>query len=529
VSAAPDARIAVRERVLLDLAKCDKSNPHDTFRSVTEGAALALDVPFVRIWRLLPDRGALVCEDLFIRDEQRHAQGEELRAHDHPVYFEHLLRAPLILADDVRVDPRTRDLAADVLAPHDIASRMDVPIWHRGTLFGIMSHEQPTSLRHWRDDEAAFAGNLADVISATVDAAERHAFETRWASVIDGVAELVLVLDEQGTIVQASPRSQDWLEHRFGGPWFTLGERSKHLEYRELSGRVVPYTEWPANRALRGEQVHVVHGVWNLRGDFIGYFRVIMKPIVEDGRVAAVLCLLTDVTKDIEFDSLKDELLAALGRELETPITSIRKDAALAACHAHEPAWRGKLDAIGRAATRMERLIEDLVEISNVRRGTLCLNPEPVDLHELITSQIHVLRATVPGRTIRIASPGMTMVIGDHRRLGQVVRRLVTNAIRYSPHGGEIEVKLFTDEHDALISVRDHGVGISADKQPQIFNIFFRAHARTTHDYGGLGIGLYLSREIARLHGGELWFESIEGRGSTFYLRIPRGAKTNLP
>src|SRR6185369_1388307 len=104
------------------------------------------------------------------------------------------------------------------------------------------------------------------------------------------------------------------LELRVGGVWLSLEERKRYLEFRELGGRILPHAEWPAERALRGEEVHQVHGVWSRRGDFIGYFRVIMKPLVEDNHVAGVLCLLTDITKDIEFESLKDQFLAALGR-----------------------------------------------------------------------------------------------------------------------------------------------------------------------------------------------------------------------
>lgn len=514
MTTAGDPRAAAREEVLLGLAKCDRTLLGDTLRAATEGAARALDVGLVGVWRFADDRRELVCDDLFVRDERRHVHGEVLRADEHPAYFEHLMRMPAILADDAQHDPRARDLAR-----HQIRARMDIPIWHGGTLFGIMSYEA-TSTRHWQDHEAAFAGNLADIIASSIDASERHAFETRWASVIDGLGEFVVMFDAEGRIIHASSRLRPLLEAGLGGWRQSIDERAQRLEYRELDGRYIPPDQWPVARALRGEEVQQALGVWSKRGDFIGYYNTTKKPLFEQGRVVGVLGLFTDITEDVEFESLKDKFLAAIGRELAGPITAIRE--AAMTCAAVDPSRRTRLEAIGRAASRMESLLEDLREISNVRLGTVVAGCERVDLQDVIASQVVHWRAAAPRRTIELGGLQPAVVCGDRRRLEQVLRRLLANAIRYSPGGGPLHLQLEVTERDVVIAVRDEGIGIPAEMQSQIFNIFFRAHAKTRYDYGGLGIGLYLSREIARLHGGELWFDSIEGRGSTFYLRLPR-------
>jgi signal transduction histidine kinase len=98
----------------------------------------------------------------------------------------------------------------------------------------------------------------------------------------------------------------------------------------------------------------------------------------------------------------------------------------------------------------------------------------------------------------------------------------VDNAIRYSPPGGDVDIDVVPSGKSVVISVRDRGIGIPADQQNRIFELFFRAHAGTSHDVGGLGIGLFMAREITIRHGGAMWFESEEGRGSTFYMRLPR-------
>jgi len=120
-----------------------------------------------------------------------------------------------------------------------------------------------------------------------------------------------------------------------------------------------------------------------------------------------------------------------------------------------------------------------------------------------------------------VNAPEEVIVSADLWRLEQAVRRLVDNAIRYSPPG-DVEMDLAASDKCVVISVRDRGIGIPADQKSRIFELFFRAHAGTPYDVGGLGIGLFMAREITVRHGGAMWFESEEGKGSTFYMRLPR-------
>jgi signal transduction histidine kinase len=111
---------------------------------------------------------------------------------------------------------------------------------------------------------------------------------------------------------------------------------------------------------------------------------------------------------------------------------------------------------------------------------------------------------------------------GDRELLERVMAHLIDNALRYSPDGGDVEVNVrIADAQDAVVSVIDHGVGIPAEKRSRMFECFYRAHTDTPHDYGGMGTGLYLSRAVVARHGGEMYFESEEGRGSAFHVRLP--------
>jgi signal transduction histidine kinase len=128
---------------------------------------------------------------------------------------------------------------------------------------------------------------------------------------------------------------------------------------------------------------------------------------------------------------------------------------------------------------------------------------------------------TVGNYRVRVESGAHVVVEGNPERLEGVILSLLDNAVRYSPQGGDIDVALVVREGEAVVSVRDRGVGIPKDKQAHIFERFYRAHTGTPYDYGGMGVGLYISSEVVRRHGGKMWFESEEGRGSTFYFSLP--------
>ncbi len=128
---------------------------------------------------------------------------------------------------------------------------------------------------------------------------------------------------------------------------------------------------------------------------------------------------------------------------------------------------------------------------------------------------------TTKKHEIRVVESEPIIVQADRVRLERVLDKLLDNAVRYSPRGGLVEVTASVRGHEAVVCVSDHGVGIAADKQDRIFERFYRAHTDTPHDYGGMGVGLYISREIIAQHGGRMSFVSTEGRGSRFCFALP--------
>ncbi len=511
-----------REQVLFELAKRNKADVAETFRAITEATAVALDVERTSIWRLLPDGNAIVCDDNFVRAQGRHTAGEILWARDYPSYFSAIAENRVIAAHEARTDGCTRELSKAYLEVHGITSMMDVPIWHKGRPYGVLCHEHVGPTRRWTSDDETFAANLADLASLSLEEGERRKAERRWDAVVNTIQEAVFVLDGEGTIVQANPLAARMIELAGGG--ITLAERMELIEFRDEQGREIPADRTGGRRSLSGEIVRgeINHLVFKRTGERRSY-RITTAPMRDGDRIHSVVVVLADVTEEVAFDRLKREVLAALAHEFKTPVAIVKGYAQhMSKRPDTSPAERPMVAAIERASNRLQKLIDDLVEVSGISLGRLVLYQEPVELTAMLCSVARWAAPMATHHRLVVNAPEAVAVSADRVRLEQAVRRLVDNAIRYSPPGGDVEIAVAQSDNDVVISVRDRGIGIPADQQHRIFELFFRAHAGTPHDVGGLGIGLFMAREITVRHGGAMWFESEEGRGSTFYMRLPR-------
>lgn len=285
--------------------------------------------------------------------------------------------------------------------------------------------------------------------------------------------------------------------------------------------------EMPLVRASRGEFVlYEDLVIQSPTGEREIWIRVSAAPVRDDaGRVVAAVAVARDVTDLIELDRLKDQFIRVAAHELKTPVTIVKGYVlTLLRSGAEVPAaLRRTLDAIARGAERIDRIVSDLVDISQVDLQRLGLVRQPVDLAELVEAAVDRVSLATRTHRIRLVSTAPVVAYADRDRLEQVLTNLLTNAVRYSPEGGDVEVALTKVGETAEVSVRDRGVGIPREKQTRIFERFYRAHTDTAYDYGGLGVGLYIARAIIAAHGGRMWFESEEDLGSTFFFTLPLG------
>lgn len=223
---------------------------------------------------------------------------------------------------------------------------------------------------------------------------------------------------------------------------------------------------------------------------------------------------------------IKDEFLAVLSHELRSPLNPILGWSRLLRSRKFDEAKTAyALETIERNAKLQSQLVEDLLDVSRILQGKLSLNVCPVNLATIIEGAIETVRLAAEAKSIHIQTifaPNVEQVLGDANRLQQVVWNLVSNAVKFTPSGGQVCVRLDCQGNQAKIQVSDTGKGINPDFLPYVFDYFRQADSTTTRVFGGLGLGLAIVRHLIELHGGTVFAESPGvGFGATFTLVLP--------
>ena len=225
-------------------------------------------------------------------------------------------------------------------------------------------------------------------------------------------------------------------------------------------------------------------------------------------------------------DRRKDEFLAMLAHELRNPLAPIRNAVhIMSLLDLPDPKLKWVREVIDRQVRHLARLVDDLLDISRIVRGKITLRKERVGLAHLVQQAQESARPIIEARkhrlTVRLPAYPVTFE-GDAVRLSQVLQNLMDNAAKYTREGGEIELTATTNRGELVISVRDNGVGITADLLPRVFDLFQQGERSLDRSQGGLGIGLTLVQQMVKLHGGQVTAHSLGlGHGSTFTIRLP--------
>jgi PAS domain S-box-containing protein len=359
-------------------------------------------------------------------------------------------------------------------------------------------------------------------MEALAAVAQRQAAELE--HIHSSMADSVVVCDMNGQITHVNEAETKLtgvpIDEILGN---SLADYARLVALRHLDGRPLPAAELPLARALSGETV-INAALWSERSGRKVYMRSNATPIRDaSGEIVGAVAVERDVSSAVEFDMLKDQFIRVAAHELKTPVAIMKgyADLLLRSSERLPPALAGSLEAIERGAGRIDRLVGDLLDVSQLQLGRMEIRREKVDVAELVDVVTRRVALTTKKHEIRVTESEPVVVQADRARLERVLDKLLDNAVRYSPRGGGVEVSVCVRDDHAQVCVCDHGVGIARSKQGRIFERFYRAHTDTPHDYGGMGVGLYISREIIAQHGGTMWFSSEEGRGSEFCFRLP--------
>ncbi|AKU92910.1 ATP-binding protein [Vulgatibacter incomptus] len=444
------------------------------------------------------------------------------------------------------------DAEVEFAEPQGIQSFLFVPLLVEGSWWGFIGFDECFTPRRWTDEERDALQAAGSILSAAIQgwrgreereqllreqrALTQSAWQraAEWEAVLASIVDGVWVIDpgEQVTFANEGARRLFELE-RADDLLRPCSEYDAFAEMLDMSDEPIAVEDLPPCRSLKGEPVTNQAMKIVLRNTGTQkYVRISSAPIHSaNGEILGAVAVMTDITESVAFDRMKDQFIRVAAHELKTPVAIMKGYAQLAlrGAEGSPPAQLSRLEAIDRGSDRIARIVQDLLGISQLQAGGLRLLPKRFDLVKLVTKTVERVARKQPDRTIDLeAEEAPISIFADHERIGYVVRSLLDNALRYSPSGEPVEVSVAPADGSAQVKVRDFGVGIPADKQDRIFQPFYRAHTDTPYDYGGMGVGLYISSEIVRQHGGRMWFDSREGKGSTFQFRIPLGEGDEL-
>ena len=333
--------------------------------------------------------------------------------------------------------------------------------------------------------------------------AELERERRRSEAILDRMHDGVVVLDERLRPVFANPSARDLL----GFPEISLPPR--------LPAEDLAMLAW---RSLReGRSIEQVVELWFPARTSV---RAHVSPIDETG----VVLVVQDVTQELRTHRMRREFVAHASHELKSPVAGLQilAEAVRTAAKDDPAAVDGFAQRIVVETDRLARLIGDLLDLSRLEEAETA--PEtPVDLSNVVNAEVR--SATFAAERDAIALTGEVRpgiwVRGEGAQLGNLVRNLLDNAVRYTPDGGTIAVVLRHEESHAVLTVSDDGIGIPLEAQSRVFERFYRVDRARTRDTGGTGLGLAIVKHVTELHGGTVAVESELGRGSTFTVRLP--------
>jgi len=226
----------------------------------------------------------------------------------------------------------------------------------------------------------------------------------------------------------------------------------------------------------------------------------------------------------LELMNRKDDFLSIASHELKTPVTSLKAYAQLLQMDAKESGDNRKEMMFAKMDSQVDKLtvlINDLLDTSKMQNGKLVYNKAAFKLNDQVREIINEMQVTVTSHKIIFKEEAQLEVCADRDRIGQVVNNLLGNAIKYCPDCKKLIVSIEKIDEMAVCSLQDFGNGIIKEQQSKIFERFYRVTGKNLNTYPGLGLGLYIAKEIIDRHNGRIWFESEEGKGTTFYFSLP--------
>ena len=349
---------------------------------------------------------------------------------------------------------------------------------------------------------------------------ENNQERARLATAIEQLPEGVILFNARGEILMSNQAARDIA----GVEWSNLNSDSRPYRIRDLSGKPLPRGEWPFFRVARADEALLADEIIFDFGDHQKHIQVSVVPVPgSDGQMVSYVGTIQDITERSLQDRRKGEFLSVASHELRSPLTPLsgflqmmrqqaecgdRIDAALVARAEHQ---------VGR----LSRLIDGLLDMTRIETGRMVLHVERVDLRDIVHRSAAAWENHPREVRIQVHGPDHPVHAAvDPVRIDQVLTNLIDNAVKHSPRGATVRVDLCIEHARAVLRVEDHGEGIAPAALEHLFDRFYQAPG-SSRQAGGMGLGLYITREIVEQHGGAIRIDSVEGARTIVHVELP--------
>ena len=357
---------------------------------------------------------------------------------------------------------------------------------------------------------------LLNILEDTEDARKRAEEEkNKTESIITSLTDGLLVFDKEDRLTLINPQTEEFF----------------NVKLERIAGQLIP--ELAKNEQLKplmdllGSEIKKLSREELEVGDnFV--LEVSTIPLTTNEEKIGNLVILHDVSREKMIEHMKTEFVSISAHQLRTPLSAIKwtlKMLLEGDLGEITPEQRDFIEKTYQSNERMIALINDLLNVTRIEEGRYLYKPTLISVETIVESVIKSYREEIEKRNIKLElkklKKNIPKVMVDVEKIELAFQNLLDNAMKYTPTGGEITVALSQEKEEAIVSVKDTGVGIPEDQQKRVFSKFFRGANVIRMETEGSGLGLFITKNIIEAHGGQVWFKSKEGKGTTFYFSLP--------
>jgi two-component system phosphate regulon sensor histidine kinase PhoR len=426
----------------------------------------------------------------------------------------------------MHVHPEDRDLADQVYEDTIRGkgrSNVQYRVLHKSGRVRVV-REKTRDFRDQWGNITRVIGTVQDVTDYVNAQEQAMAEQRRTEAIITHMADGLIMLNPRGELSSINPAAERMLGVQASD---VIGQPIGAIEPLRGLEQDLSSSEYqaPGNRAA--ENPGVLQREISLDPPLSHTLMAYLSPVLDDqGERLGEVVVLHDVTRQRELEEAKDNLVSTISHELRTPLFSIQgvldmivKD------KVPDPEKKDHFMHLAyEQSQRLRSLLDALLDISRIESGRMELEIRTVDMQSLLrrVAASMEIEAMKKHQDLEVIAPdGLPAVMGDEERLVQVAINLISNAIKFTPKGGEIRVKAHAEGDQMIVHVIDNGVGIAAETMPELFQRFYQVDSSATRKAGGSGLGLYITKQIVEAHSGRIWVESSLGEGSEFNFTLP--------